>query len=96
MGQKDASPHHGQIVEVEQRDRFAVIKKDKVGLHKQIHRQAAADKGHKAIDRDSSAQHVAGNAPCPARGFAPAARRAMLRIMFQCSPRCSDMSTKPQ
>ena len=44
MGDKDKESHHGQIIQIKQKDRLFIIQKDKMGLQKHIGQEIPVNK----------------------------------------------------
>ena len=51
MGQKDARPHHGQPVQVEQGDGLTKVEEDELGAHQRVGEQLLPDKGEDPANR---------------------------------------------
>ena len=95
VGKKKECAHHGQIVQIEERDGLAEIKKDEMGAHQHVGKQVPPEKGKEPIGRDTPPRVGSRTARrregCRFRAFLP-----IPRSMPQWSPRCRDISTKPQ
>lgn len=44
MGDEDKESHHGQIIQIKQKDRLFIIQKDKMGLQKHIGQEIPVNK----------------------------------------------------